>query len=368
MASNINHTDNHSAIAATSQPLSTERIAPQEAALFREAKIVQTLITTCLTILALGAAAAGTALTVIFASPAFLALMVVAVLFAIVACVAYKGLALKAKESWQTELNNYFKTVPDSVAATNFVDTQGSSFWQNKFKPNVYLALPHNLSTGNDGPYSLKLPVTHKMNPLSGASSKNGVIVNSVNPNSNCLDTDGTPISKDLFAAMSQLTDGVEDWNKSIGSPQAEPFQPLEVRIAGLGKSTSHLSSSEKNVYPKAIFHIRAPQLDDFQGKDEELESKYYYGLKMAYTALLERAAQLQSDTLTLPLFSAVNETEPTLAAHNFSAHKADCLCLAALISSVQDIATSGNIKGRMLIVVQKHKSTLDKTTEDSNS
>lgn len=352
MTSNINNV--HQAPATTPNQVPT-KLTPEETSLFQGAKLVKTLVTTSLTLLALGSAVTGIVLAVVLASPAFLALMVVSVLFAVIACLAYKNLSLQASSEWQSELNNYFKPVPSAVAEWNFTGAAGSSIWQNRLKSRIYLALPENLSLGDDGPYSLKLPITYKTQSLTGASSKNTMTVSLVNPYTNQLDSDGTPVSKDLHAQLSALPRGKSDWDKALGGtpPHPRPFSALEIRAT---KLTSHefLPPLEKKTYPTILAHARPPLLSDFVGSKSEVENQYYLRSQLVYQGLLEKAAEEQSDILSLPLL--VLETLESLTAAGFSEQEVNDLSLSALISSVQKLAGSNQVVGRMLIIVQKKK------------
>lgn len=350
MASNINHV--HQAPTPLPSTTSTQ-LTPEETSLFQGSKLMRTLITTSLVLLAIGSAATGVVLTVILASPAFLALMVVSVLFAVIACVAYKNLSLQASNEWKSDINSYFKAVPVSVTDWKFHGADGWDIWQNRSQSKIYLALPHDLEK-DDQPFSLKLPVTYKTQSMTGVTSKHPMVVNPVDPHTNRLTPNGTSITQALQAQFSTLSKDNADWNKSLEDPSLQPpFGPLEVRTTPLTAHSS-LSTMNKSLYPELMTHARPPLLSDFIGPKQKVKDHYYLRLKLLYEAIFESAAREGSDVLSLPLLMA--ESPESLAAAGFSEQEVTDLSLSALVSSVQKLAGSRQVGEKMLIVVQKKK------------
>lgn len=337
-------------------PVARSNLSPQEANLRRQQKIMKVAVPMILNALVLVTAGVGVALALVFANPLFLTLMVASVAFALLACVVYMSAAQKPETNTQALLQANYREVPDDKVKANFLCATPHTLWQNKCNPSFYLAIPTTTTT----PYTHLLPVLYKSNkPTSHnsvTSSHKGLLTNPVGPNTNVVDPHANPLSEDIHSFMVSYNGGQREWLLAavddLSTQNPKPFAPTEVRTVSVTMH-DHVPPPLRPHCPSYLTHVRGPHISDFI-TEKNGDTHYYWRAYFSYMELLEEALKLHSTIVSLPLFSALEMDGADDIPGATRPH--DALCLAALVSAMNDFALSNKSNKRLLVNLQYYR------------
>lgn len=336
---------------SNNQPNSVGDTSPTTSPLWNRAKIIRTAVISLLITLSLGAAVAGTTLSIVFATPIFVTLILASVLFAISAYASYKLLTPppSIQFDWTKKLNDQFIPLPDKTVSAYFVAPyQYGSFYQNKWNPNIVLTMPRN----NHAPYMTLFPVKHRDAP-SRPLNHHGIIVNPIHPSIQNVQASSSPLSTTIHHFLEAYPSGNKEWSYGKYKPHSDgtlqqTFLPTEVRLTPI-TTRDFATQHKKDNHPTYILHARGPSLEEFHGNEQSVLHRYYQNAKETYKNILEEAVSVRSTILLLPLFSSVYDNTNTSGINQTTA---DDLCMSAMLDAINDLAQTDQ-NSEMLIILQ---------------
>lgn len=313
------------------------------------------MIPSILGTLAVITAGVGLALTLVFASPLFLTLMLASVAFALVAGAVYLSAKHKPETDPEQVLTRNFRQLPEDKVTANFLSFFPHNLWQNKYKPSLYLALPEDTSM----PYSYLFPVLYKSNkPTTHSSvttSHRGVLANMIGPDVNTINENANALSETLYSFFNSYEEGDREWMLSTAggdTSHSYPFAPTETRLGSVTMS-NHVPPQEKPRCPQFLAHVRGPWVSDFIHDSDQGLGRYFLRAKESYLELLNTASQTHSSLLMVPLFSALDNN--ALLDSPDTRRLFGDTCLAALVEAVNEFALSNKDSTRLTVCLQQH-------------
>ncbi|WP_348663759.1 hypothetical protein [Chlamydia vaughanii] len=337
----------------------TSSFSSRELANEKRTKALRIATTTILGTIAAGVGAAGIALALTLGSPVFFGLLVVSVLLAGIALLAYKSLSQKENGNWQEALEQNFRQLPPQTVNANFVITPGTNvaFYQNKKNPGVKLGIQGDKTTT----FALKLNALPKSNTPRAVTSESGMIFHAVSSNSMGMFTLNTNQAKAFFQELTKnkkFTEWSKCQYKDLPSvPQI--FTPTETRSNKLTlKADSKASILEKERIPEFLGFVKGPKISDFSGDDQEVVNRYYQRALLSYENCFAEALEKNCSIVAVPLFSSVYETgekDATPKADREYQWVLNCrdLCKKALIDAVNNLALGNPNSLKLLILLQ---------------